>query len=54
MEELTGYALEENDLMIEWLGHMEAATLKVEDDLCRMGTTIADACAKLKKENEGD
>jgi len=50
MEELTGYAMEENDLMLEWLGHMEATTLKVEDDLCRMGTTIAEACAKLKKE----
>lgn len=52
MEELTGYAMEENDLMIEWLGHMEASTLKVEDNLFRMGTTITEACAKLKKENE--
>lgn len=50
MEELTGYAMAENDLMLEWLGHMEATTLKVEDDLCRMSTTVAEACAKLKKE----
>lgn len=49
MQELTSLAMQENDLMLEWLAAMETSTLKVEDDLTRMAGIVKAVCRKQIK-----
>jgi len=40
-------ALEENDLMVEWLSKLESETFKVEEDIVKMSDSLDKAKSQL-------